>query len=307
MVVNGPPTPPTPYRDGRDGRDGKALADIIPPDRRRERAIALVGTSMVVGVALWLLGGWAYAALMGSADGSIQVAVQTPGYVAGRMPRATLRGPGGVFVMPPPRRSVVNVWLQGCSDCMPAFDAMAQLESEGGLNVEGPVINVAYGEADQAWARRYGVATNLVFDPAGAGVVKPLGIGTFTTLVVDPDGAIIHRDRPDRPGYVARVRSAMHPSGASGLDSEAVQRVVATNRAAIKRTCWERAELRRMPTHVGVTVTLTIGTGGSVTQSASEGNDLAIANCIEMQARRWSCPSPATVTTVSIPFEFVQE
>ena len=301
------PTPPTPYRDGRDGRDGKALADIIPPDRRRERAIALVGTSMVVGVALWLLGGWAYAALMGSADGSIQVAVQTPGYVAGLMPRATLRGPGGVFVMPPPRRSVVNVWLQGCSDCMPAFDAMAQLESEGGLNVEGPVINVAYGEADQAWARRYGVATNLVFDPAGAGVVKPLGIGTFTTLVVDPDGTIIHRDRPDRPGYAARVRSAMHPSGASGLDSEAVQRVVATNRAAIKRACWERAELGRMPTHVGVTVTLTIGTDGSVTQSASEGDDPAIANCIEMQARRWSFPSPATVTTVSIPFKFVQE
>ena len=119
MVVEELPTPPTPYRDG------KALADIIPPDRRRERAIALVGTSMVVGVALWLLGGWAYAALMGSADGSIQVAVQTPGYVAGLMPRATLRGPGGVFVMPPPRRSVVNVWLQGCSDCMPAFDAKA--------------------------------------------------------------------------------------------------------------------------------------------------------------------------------------
>ena len=63
MVVDEPPTPPTPYRDGRDGRDGKALADTIPPDRRRERAIALVGTSMVVGVALWLLGGWAYAAL----------------------------------------------------------------------------------------------------------------------------------------------------------------------------------------------------------------------------------------------------
>ena len=57
MVVDELPTPPTPYRDG------KALADTIPPDRRRERAIALVGTSMVVGVALWLLGGWAYAAL----------------------------------------------------------------------------------------------------------------------------------------------------------------------------------------------------------------------------------------------------
>ena len=56
--------------------------------------------------------------------------------------------------MPPPQRSVVNVWLQGCSDCMPAFDAMAELQSEGGLNVGGPIINVAYGEADHEWARR---------------------------------------------------------------------------------------------------------------------------------------------------------
>ena len=151
MVVDGSRTPPTPYRD-RDGRDGKALADIIPPDRRREKATALVGTSMVAGVALWLLSGWAYEALRGDA-GAIEV-VQTPGYVAGRMPRAELSGPGGVFAMPPPQRSVVNVWLQGCSDCMPAFDAMAELQSEGGLNVGGPIINVAYGEADHEWARR---------------------------------------------------------------------------------------------------------------------------------------------------------
>ena len=317
MDVDGSPTPRTPYRDG------KALAEIIPPDRRREKAIALIGTSMVAGVALWLLGGWAIEALRIGAAEPIQV-VQTPGYVAGRMPSAMLSGPGGIFAMPPPTRSVVNVWLQGCSDCMPAFDAMAQLQSEGGLSVDGPIINVAYGEADATWARRYGVATNLVFDPGGASVVRPLGIGTFTTLVVEPDGTIIHRDRPDRPGYAGRMQSAMGsgrglttpthqadpfaetpPAGV--LDSAAVQRVVAAQRNGIKRTCWERADRENMPARVNVTVTLTVGTDGKVTQSASQGDNPVIAKCIEAQARRWAFPPPAAPTTLNIPFKFVQE
>jgi hypothetical protein len=222
------------------------------------------------------------------------------------------------------------VWLQGCSDCMPAFDAMAQLQSEGGLNVDGPIINVAYGEADQGWARRYGVANNLVFDPGGTSVVKPLGIGTFTTLVVEPDGSIVHRDRPDRPGYAARVRTAMqYGSGvttpthqadplsdspqspttrATVLDSDAVQRVIAAHRAGIKRTCWERPDREKRPAQVNVTVTLTVGTGGVVTQSAAQGDDQVIAKCIESQARRWTFPPPPlTPTTVNIPFKFVQE
>lgn len=50
--------------------------------------------------------------------------------------------------------------------------------------------------------------------PNGKSIVRPLGIGTFTTLVVDPNGAIIHRDRPDRPGCAERIRNAVltgHP------------------------------------------------------------------------------------------------
>jgi hypothetical protein len=42
---------PTPYRAG------KPLAEIIPPDRRRAKALALVLASMAVGVVLWVLGG----------------------------------------------------------------------------------------------------------------------------------------------------------------------------------------------------------------------------------------------------------
>ena len=314
--MEGSPTPRTPYRDG------KALAEIIPPDRRREKAIALVGGSMIAGVALWVLGGWALEALQARSEPVPIMVGTTPGYVAGRVPQSELKGPGGIFALPQPVRSVVNVWLQGCQDCMPAFDAMAQLQSEGGLNVGAPVINVAYGEADLTWANRYGVGTNLVFDPGGASVVKPLGIGTFTTLVVEPDGTIIHRDRPDRPGFAARVRSAViygspnvepvaaggpiaPPDGTSGLDSAGVERVIASHRAGLKRTCWDRRA--NAPSHASVTVALTIGTDGRVTNSASNGDDPALGTCLEAQTRTWYFPRPATPTSVNIPFKFVQE
>ncbi len=325
--MDGSPTPPTPPAPpATPYRAGKPLAEIIPPDRRRERAIALVGASMIAGVVLWVLGGWALDALQTSIAEPVQP-LQTPGYVAGRVPRSTLSGPGGIQAMPPPVRSVVNVWLQGCVDCMPAFNAMAQLQREGGMNVEAPVINVAYGEADETWARRYGVATNLVFDPGGGALVKPLGIGTFTTLVVEPDGTIIHRDRPDRDGYLARVRSAVKygdplaitdpggdplavpppPSGAGVFDIAAVQRVVAQHRASIKRTCWDRTGRTDAPSHVDVTVAVTVATDGRVTATTSSGDEPVIAKCIEAQTRTWRFPPPSAQTTVNIPFKFVQQ
>jgi hypothetical protein len=173
-----PAPTPTPYRDG------KPLAEIIPPDRRRAKMLALVVSSMIAGVALWTLGGYALQGLQ--CPTRTPPAPPTQGYAAGRIQTAVLHGPGDDVAMPPPTRSVVHVWLQGCQDCMPAFEAMRRLEYEqDGLGVTVPVINVAYGEADPTWAARYGVRTNLVFDVGGASVVRPLGIGTFTTLVLE--------------------------------------------------------------------------------------------------------------------------
>jgi hypothetical protein len=39
--------------------------------------------------------------------------------------------------------------------------------------------------------------------------VTPLGIGSFTTLVVDGDGAVLAIDRPDRPGFAERITAAL--------------------------------------------------------------------------------------------------
>lgn len=324
------PPIPTPYRDG------KALSEIIPPDRRREKTIAIVVLSMIAGVGLWQIGGWLIERLSQREEPT--ALSTTPGYIANRIPASVLHGPrpGSEVRMPPSGRSVVHVWLQGCADCMPAFEAMRDLEQNGGLGLHVPIVNVAYGEADEVWARRYGVSENLVFDPGGANVVRPLGIGTFTTLVVNGDGVIIHRDRPDRPGYRERVRAAV--SGTPGtfepevdpadplapppkgvvppsppgdptkgtFDSETVGRVVAAHRAEIKRACWDRLSGEKLG-ETSVQAQLAIGTDGRVVHASATGTDPAITKCIEGQVKMWVFPPPSSTTTVNIPFKFVRQ
>ena len=316
------PTPPTPYRAG------KALAEIIPPDRRRLKAALLIATSMVAGIAVWELGGIALELVRVERVMPNHTPVIDP-YAIGHIGPARLSGPGGTITLPPSRRTVVNVWLQGCSDCMPAFAAMAMLDREGGLGADVPVINVAYGEADLAWAQRYGVASTLVFDPGGEKLVKPAGISTFTTLVVDPDGTIVHRDRPDSPGYAARVRTALGvrsppveprstalPSGLPAdrdgqlmppLDQGAVERVVAAHQAGVKRACWERRSGDQGRALANVTVMMAVGPNGTVDSISSNGDDPVVAKCIEAQVRTWRFPASGTTTTINIPFEFVRE
>jgi len=252
----------------------------------------------------------------------------TPGYIAGQIGPATLHGPGGDQIMPPTSPTIINVWLQGCQDCMPAFEALRDLEEHGGLGVKVPIVNVAYGEADVAWARKYRVDRNLVFDVGGSAVVKPLGIGTFTTLVLDANGSIVHRDRPDRPGYRDRVRAALgaenvrsdpdeirdldEPNGAGTvLDAAAVERLVATHRAGIKRACWERSD--GSPSTVNVLVSVTVGTDGAVTRTWSTGDNPVIGKCIEAQVSSWRFPAAHGThgtresTTLNIPFKFVRQ
>lgn len=102
---------------------------------------------------------------------------------------------------------VAHVWLENCADCMSAFAAFREVRQRNEL--EGlPQVNVAYGSSTKEFAARYRVDDNLVVDRDGSLAVKPFGIGSFTTLVLDKDGAVIHRDRPDHAGYVERVKDA---------------------------------------------------------------------------------------------------
>lgn len=293
-------------------RESKELTEIIPPDRRRLKAFALVVSSMVAGAALWVVGGFVVERLR--APGPLP-RVSTPGYLAGRVGPTVLHGPDQDVALPPKSLAVLHVWLQGCLDCMPAFEAMRRLEDEGGLGVDVPVYNIAYGEADPTWAARYGVRSNLVFDPGGASVVRPLGIGTFTTLVIDRSGTVLLRDRPDRPGYRARVRAALHdedPRGASPtLDAASIARVAAAHRPAVKQACWD--PYQPGAAHgltASVTVVATVGPDGLVESSSSTGSDTKLARCVEDQVRTWRFPTPdhgESAVSVSIPFELVRE
>jgi len=339
--VEGPPSSPTPSSSPSPYRTEKPLTELIPPDRRREKTVAIIVASMIAGVAVWTLGGWAVEAMRARDPARPP---PPPTFVSGRITPTLLGGPGGPTRVPLQQMHVVHVWLQGCQDCMPAFEAMRELSNQGGLGLHVPVLNVAYGEADQTWAHRYGVGGDLLFDTNGAAFVKPLGISTFTTIVVDPNGNVIHRDRPDRPGYRDRIRAAVgepepdtkndplaapeeaKPEPAFG--AAAVERVLGAHSAGVRRTCWERREgsdrngRAKQPLAAGgapslsVDVRVRISPGGGVESASSttrgvattpSKEDLAVGDCVERQVRSWRFPPPGEVTTVNIPFRFIRE
>jgi hypothetical protein len=107
--------------------------------------------------------------------------------------RAPLRGP-----------ALVNVWLQGCADCMPKFEAWSRHAAARRLPRGLAVHNVAYGDATREFAARYRVDQGLSSDRGGV-YVKPLGIGTFTTLLVDAEGRVLDRLDPTAEGFVTRI------------------------------------------------------------------------------------------------------
>ncbi len=178
-------------------REAELAPIVIEPDHRGRRAVMLALVSMVAGAALY------------GAAGSVlrSRAATLPVTSSAARVSANLSGPDGNVALPGERGAVVHVWLQGCADCMPAFEAHKRIVDAGGLGVALPIVNVAYGEVSTEWAKRYGLTDALVTD-SGAQLVQPLGISSFTTLVIDRRGRVVLRDRPDQPGYLERVRTA---------------------------------------------------------------------------------------------------
>lgn len=95
-------------------------------------------------------------------------------------------------------------------------------------------------------------------------------------------------------------------SGGGGLDQSSVERVVASHRTGVKRTCWERGGADQKSS-VNVTVTATVGPDGSVTNTSSSGDDPVVGKCIENQVRSWRFNAPGSSTTIHIPFKFVRQ
>ena len=298
-------------------REGKPLAALIPPDRRRQKTLMLVGASMIVGACLL------QAARMLPDLFESQPPTPVTRVELGRLKPVVLNGPDGARRIPGASAMVVHVWLQGCADCMPAFNAIQKIEDEGGLQVPVPVVNVAYGEADPTWAGRYRVRDNLVFDPNGASVVNPLGIRSFTTLVVDEDGNILLRDRPDRPGYVSRIQAIVGPERRNGtngvhsivlshapsdgqsLSAEDVEGVVMMHRQDVRRRCWEqgtKVESAR------ISANLVVAASGEVLDASASGSDPELAACIAREVRTWRFPPRGHKSvSVVVPFQFFRQ
>ncbi len=94
-------------------------------------------------------------------------------------------------------------------------------------------------------------------------------------------------------------------AGGGTFDQSAIERVVNTRKAGVKRTCLERSAGGASSTKV--TATLTIGPSGNVQNVTSTGNDPVVGKCIEQQLRTWSFPAPGETKTVQIPFVFVRQ
>jgi len=272
-------------------REEKPLAEIIPPDRRRAKMAALVGIGMLAGAGL----------LYGLQEAAKDVPTvlstaqpQPPAPPPRPFEGATLEGPDGTFNIPARnRKTIVHVWLQACADCMPAFEAMKDVGDLGAYE-----INVAYGTADPEWAARYGVRKNLVFDRGGEKVVKPLGISSFTTLVFDESGKLVARDRPDRPGYAARIRAFVNPApfGASDVES-----VVTTKRREIRERCWNTHPAVK---EADVTVNAVIGGDGTVVSSSATGSDKEVSSCIENEVKSWRFRATGGASVqIAVPFK----
>jgi hypothetical protein len=85
-----------------------------------------------------------------------------------------------------------------------------------------------------------------------------------------------------------------------------VERVVASHRAGVKRTCWERGGADQKSS-VNVTVSAVVGPAGNVVSTSSSGDDPVVAKCIESQVKTWMFSAPGANTTVNIPFKFVRQ
>ncbi len=99
--------------------------------------------------------------------------------------------------------------------------------------------------------------------------------------------------------------SGPSPSTAGTFDQGAIERVVATRKAGVKRTCLDRSSGTAASSKV--TATVTIAPNGSVQNVATAGDDPVMAKCIEQQLRTWSFPAPGETKQVQIPFVFVRQ
>ncbi|HTQ05074.1 MAG TPA: GYF domain-containing protein [Polyangiaceae bacterium] len=104
------------------------------------------------------------------------------------------------------------------------------------------------------------------------------------------------------------------PVGGGGqLDGAQTQATVARYTGSVKRSCWQPALDARAPdapTSARVTVTITVGGTGSVSNVTTSGDPRGypgLATCIGGRVRAWQFPATGGTTTVNVPFVFAAQ
>jgi predicted Zn finger-like uncharacterized protein len=190
-----------------------------------------------------------------------------------------------VFRQPPPQAPVV---IQ-----MPATST-APTATEAKNDVPPPAPSAEPTTSATAPTGKVAVATGAPKSGGAAAAPQPEKKG------IDLGGLVPGAGGPN-------VGGGSGPSGgAQGLDSSSVERVVASHRAGVKRTCWERGGADQKSS-VNVLVSATVAPDGSVSGTSSSGDDPVVAKCIESQVRSWRFSAPGSTTTVNIPFKFVRQ
>jgi hypothetical protein len=156
----------------------------------------------------------------------------------------------------------------------------------------------AYGAQVEAAVKKVSTAKDLdAAQRAAADIKAPAGApGAVVPLPMDLVGG---------PSAPKLDTSGPSPSGGGAFDQAAIERVVNSRKAGVKRTCLERSNSTASSTKV--TATITIAASGAVQNVSTAGDDPTVAKCIENQLRNWSFPPPGEVKTVQIPFVFVRQ
>jgi hypothetical protein len=208
--------------------------------------------------------------------------------------------------------AIVNVWLQGCADCIPAFEANKQLMQAGGYGSDVALYNIAYGRADTSWAQGYLVDAHLVFD-GGAAVVQPLGIGTFTTLVVDAAGGVTVIGSPVAADHKQRVLAALAaarpaPEGFTHDEVRIAGRVL-TGLAAPASTPLDDPRVREGLAFLrgqarSYAAAVTRDTPAECQFQARVGSDGAVSVTSQQPGCAWDLSTTSVRTTAAAPIEF---
>ena len=218
---------------------------------------------------------------------------------------------------PPPKRGGVPLWFwpillfTGVFGAMAAFFVFKQQQQQPPVVIQLPATSAP-------------TATEVKNDvpPPASGEPVPTSStpSTGTRVAVAPKGGgggvaappprqgidLGGLNNPSAGGPNVGASGPGAGPGGAGLDGSSVERVVASHRAGVKRTCWERGGADQKSS-VNVTVSAQVGPAGNVVGTSSTGDDPVVGKCIEGQVRTWMFSAPGATTTVNIPFKFVRQ